>query len=565
MHRFRLLFVLLASVASFALAEASIASASSSGSIVFDGSPGTGAPPTTLGPYTMTPFGADPQPLSTDVGGVAGPTGSVVFGASMQHLQIGNGWATWSNGYTGDVYWTDGATSASVTLPAGTTAFYLYAEPNPFSDFQITAYAQDGTSSGPITVNGFAGAQYFGFYATDGQTIASITITSSIDFAIGEFGIAAPGLKAVALPPSGVHVDDSLDATKPVGAFLDPAGTSGDASIYQATVDFGAGNGAQPAVVVPAGGACPPALSNPSGNPCFLVLPSAAAAKSPYQQAGTYQLQVSVSDTSTSRTASDTQPVTVANSTYRIDAKAWIPYPIVVDPLNPVPGFLPPSAAAALGWPTCGAPAGLFIPLPPPVPTLLTVTSNLRGDTHTGFAGSFRVETILQFDWTGSQLVNAQITPNAAISTRAITYTLFARSWSCDMTALATTATPMTGASGTSFAVSYSSATPLVPLAPTIDGLVQGSFASDGTMSLNFTTDGFPSHGVSIDRNGTTQQIDILNDASCIGQSGVLGFAGLAKTALGLTGAVTSVGSFTDTPDQTGTTGLDQTPHFPIC
>ena len=133
------------------------------------------------------------------------------------------------------------------------------------------------------------------------------------------------------------------------------------------------------------------------------------------------------------------------------------------------------------------------------------------------------------------------------------------------MTALASTTTPTTGASGTSFAVDYSSATPLVPFAPTIDGLVRGSFASEGKISLNFTTDGFPSHGVSIERNGTTQQVDILNDASCIGQAGVLGFTGLTKTALGLTGAVRSVGSFTDTPDQSGTSGLDQNPGFPIC
>jgi len=560
MHRFRLLFVLLASLASLSLADAGTALAS--GSIFFDGSPGTGSPPAMLGPYSMTPFPADPQPLFTDVGGVAGPTGNLTFGSPMQHLQVGNGWNTWSNGYTGDVYWSDGATSASVALPSGTSAFYLYAEPNPYAVFQITAYAQDGTSSGPISVDGYAGAQYFGFYATGSEKIASVTITSSIDFAIGEFGISAPSLKAVALPPSDVHVDDSLDATKPVGAFLDPAGTSGDASGYQATVDFGAGNGAQAGVVAPAG-SCP--ISNPSGDPCFLVLPTAAAANSPYLQAGTFQLNVSVSDTSTSRSASDTKAVTVQNSTYRIDARAWIPYPLVVDPLNPVPGILSPSAALALGWPTCGAPLGLFIPLPPPAPSVLRVSSNLRGDTHAGFAGSFRVETILQFEWTGSQLVNAQVTRNAAISTRAITYSLFARSWSCDMTALATTATPTSGASGTSFAVDYSSATPLVPLAPTIDGLVKGSFASNGNISLDFKTDGFPSHGVSIERNGTTQQVDILNDASCIGQSGVLGLTGLTKTALGLTGAVTSVGSFTDAPDQSGTSGLDHLPGFPIC
>jgi hypothetical protein len=94
---------------------------------------------------------------------------------------------------------------------------------------------------------------------------------------------------------------------------------------------------------------------------------------------------------------------------------------------------------------------------------------------------------------------------------------------------------------------------------------VNGSFASDGTISLGFTTDGFPSHGVSIARNGTTQQIDLLNDASCIGQSGVLGLTGLTRVGLGLTGAVTSSGSFTDTPDQSGTSGLDQFPGFPIC
>src|SRR5439155_12248151 len=200
-----------------------------------------------------------------------------------------------------------------------------------------------------------------------------------------------------------------------------------------------------------------------------------------------------------------------------------------------------------------------------PAPTLLTVSSNLRGDTHAGFAGSYRVETLLQFEWDGTSLVSASVTPNAAISTRAITYRLFGRSWSCDMTALATTATPTSGASGTSFAVDYSSATPLVPLAPTIDGLVKGTFASDGTISLDFHTDGFPSHGVSIERNGTTQQVDLLNDASCMGQSGVLGFTGLTKTALGLTGAVSSAGTFTDTPDQTGTTGFSHFPGFPLC
>ena len=129
-----------------------------SGTIVFDGSPGTGAPPATLGPYSMTPFGADLQPLDTPVGGVAGPGGDVLFSPSLYHERIGQGWATWSHGYPGDVYATLGPLSATVTLPPGTSAFYLYAEPDPFAVFNITAVAQDGTTSGPIAVDGFAGA-----------------------------------------------------------------------------------------------------------------------------------------------------------------------------------------------------------------------------------------------------------------------------------------------------------------------------------------------------------------------------------------------------------------------
>ena len=188
MSRVRVLFVVLATVLSFALTGAGTAT-SSPGAIVFDGSPGTGAPPATLGPYTMTPFALDPQPYGL-VGSVAGPTGAVTFSPLLDHVRVTDGWQTWSNGYLGDVYWTYGALSATVTLPPDTSAFYLYAEPNPFAVFEVTAYAQDGTTSGPIAVDGYYGAQYFGFYATGGERVASITITSSIDFAIGEFGIA---------------------------------------------------------------------------------------------------------------------------------------------------------------------------------------------------------------------------------------------------------------------------------------------------------------------------------------------------------------------------------------
>jgi hypothetical protein len=181
--------------------------------IVFDGSPGTGAPPSTLGPYTMMAFGADSQAactydtaattaMTTSVSGPAG-TGTIGFDQALNHDHLGalppECWQTWSHGYTGDVYDTLYSTNkaqVTISLPAGTQAFYFYAEPNQFSTFQVTATAQDGTTSGPVSVNGNAGATYLGFYELGGATLSSITVTTSdtSGFAIGEFGIsvAAP-------------------------------------------------------------------------------------------------------------------------------------------------------------------------------------------------------------------------------------------------------------------------------------------------------------------------------------------------------------------------------------
>jgi hypothetical protein len=169
--------------------------------IIFDGSSGTGAPPDTLGDYPMTPFGADPQPScgaeGSSVTGVSDPAGTIGFDAALQHDSVVNSetetgcWATWSNGYTGDVYFT-ASSSVTITLPSGTQAFYLYAEPEEFQQFTVQATAQDGTTSGPIEVQGQGGAQFFGFYGTGGATVNSITVSCADPdgFAVGEFGIS---------------------------------------------------------------------------------------------------------------------------------------------------------------------------------------------------------------------------------------------------------------------------------------------------------------------------------------------------------------------------------------
>jgi hypothetical protein len=189
--------------------------------INFDGSPGTAAPPSGLGPYIMTPFPFDggsglvssaPSPLG----------GSVGFAPALDQRQIGFGWATWSHGYLGDVYVTDG-NSVTLTMPPDTGAFYLYVEPNFFGEFVFEAVANDGTTSGPISVEGFAGAAYFGFYAAGGA-LNSITVTNSDagagGFAVGEFGIAPQGQvifdgsPGTAAPPAmlGPYVMDKFAA-----------------------------------------------------------------------------------------------------------------------------------------------------------------------------------------------------------------------------------------------------------------------------------------------------------------------------------------------------------------
>jgi hypothetical protein len=182
----------------FQLGKADTLAGCLSRTIVFYGKPGTGAPPGKLGPYTMRRFAADPTAVGTVEKRISGPTGPVVFSTPLTHLLIGNGWATWSNGYTGDVYETatpqpDGTFVITVTLPPGTGAFYAYAEPNLFADFSMNATAQNGVTSGDVTVHGQAGARYFGFYATCGHTLTKVTYTDGAGdtaMAIGEFGIA---------------------------------------------------------------------------------------------------------------------------------------------------------------------------------------------------------------------------------------------------------------------------------------------------------------------------------------------------------------------------------------
>ncbi len=161
---------------------------------------GTDVPAATLGGYTMTAFPSDGLADYINITSLPSPLGGTLgFSTEVQTYTATDGWATWSHGYTGDIYYSNGAYTLTLTLPDNTGAFYFYAEPNPMNVYSFTATAQDGTFI-MQDVDGNGGAAYFGFYSTDGSALTSITLTSAVDFAVGEFGIAAAGTPAVPAP-----------------------------------------------------------------------------------------------------------------------------------------------------------------------------------------------------------------------------------------------------------------------------------------------------------------------------------------------------------------------------
>jgi hypothetical protein len=146
----------------------------------------------------MTAFPPDPRPIGFDqtytsvdspLGGAVGF--EVAFYDGVFHHKIGQGWATWSHGYTGDVYRAEGA-ELTLTLPPDTGAFIFFAEPQPFQWYTIVATANDDTVVSQ-EVHGSSGAKGYGFW-TDGSTpLESIHVKmsySGTSMAVGEFSIA---------------------------------------------------------------------------------------------------------------------------------------------------------------------------------------------------------------------------------------------------------------------------------------------------------------------------------------------------------------------------------------
>lgn len=158
----------------------------------------------------MLPVPESPQPLFSSLSTLSTPLGNLNFSPLVSKRKIGQGWGTWSHGYTGDVYFNQGWTTTTITLPAGVTAFDFYLEPNAFNLFNIavTAINQGQTTTLSQRISGNGDAKYFGFYTSDQNMLAKIVITDSsggqaAGFAIGQMRIAS---KAFPEPASALGV-----------------------------------------------------------------------------------------------------------------------------------------------------------------------------------------------------------------------------------------------------------------------------------------------------------------------------------------------------------------------
>jgi len=128
--------------------------------------------------------------------------GSLDFDAPHSLRHIGYGWATWSHGYTGEVFYTNGATFMGYDLNlAGVSAFDAYVEPNSDTGghYTITAF---GSAGGEATVEFYTpwayGARHFGFYAED-EALQRIEVSATGDWAIGEWRVGTPAPGAAGL------------------------------------------------------------------------------------------------------------------------------------------------------------------------------------------------------------------------------------------------------------------------------------------------------------------------------------------------------------------------------
>jgi hypothetical protein len=115
--------------------------------------------------------------------------GATVSFPTLTAVNIGSGWSTWSGGYTGQVLvsYSTGSLTSETWDVSSLSGFGMFLEPDPFGLYDITLTLSSGETLSE-SVQGDAGASFFGWV---GDGVTSFTISSSADFAAGDFYTSA--------------------------------------------------------------------------------------------------------------------------------------------------------------------------------------------------------------------------------------------------------------------------------------------------------------------------------------------------------------------------------------
>jgi hypothetical protein len=125
---------------------------------------------------------------------------------------VGDGWTSWSHGYTGPVFYTVPIDPPLTLTIAAAKAVYLYVEPAALGQpFAVTVVTNAGGSSGPVLVDGAGGATGFAFYTTADESITSVTIDAEpaaqgfafAELGVGVFGVGTPSPTPTRTPHTG--------------------------------------------------------------------------------------------------------------------------------------------------------------------------------------------------------------------------------------------------------------------------------------------------------------------------------------------------------------------------
>ncbi|MET9730497.1 hypothetical protein ABZZ79_07495 [Streptomyces sp. NPDC006458] len=236
--------------------------------------------------------------------------------------------------------------------------------------------------------------------------------------------------------------------------------------------------------------------------------------------AGTYVLRLSASDGELS--ARDEVKVKVVEH-YRVEIRAWIPHPKVVDPVHPkaqaLVGNTPDSYSA------CGALSGPMVQ-----------SSTFRGDDHRTFSSGsdgYRGRSWAEFDWDGTGVTGLKTTTDP-VQLFGTTHRDFVikrpglPDKKCTAKRRVTkTSTVKVIRDGAGVHLDLATRNPLVDPSPNIDSDLDVWFPTPGRLQFQARTDLFPSHGVRIWRNGTAFYTRTTHQAACVNALGVQGAANL--------------------------------------